>query len=260
MLTNAELDHHATYSSRLDLEQTLREFMGRAEHGAVVWDRPELLALCPDSAFAYDAADAAVSPDGSRFHWRGLEVTLAVPGRHNAVNAAGALTASALAGADPERAAATLPTFRGRAGGSSWPGRRRPASPCTTTTRTIRPRSPRRSPRPGRSPRTGWSPCSSPTCSRARGRSRGSSAARSPAPTWSSCSRSTRRASGPMTSRVWTGTWSRRCGRCRARTHGRVAAVVRRRVALPLGGAAGRRSVPRDGRRRRRLARPVLVA
>src|SRR5205814_4900362 len=30
VLTNAELDHHATYSSRLDLEETLRAFMGRA--------------------------------------------------------------------------------------------------------------------------------------------------------------------------------------------------------------------------------------
>ncbi len=113
VLTNAELDHHSTYGSRLDLEQTLREFMGRAEHGAVVWDRPELLALCPDGALAYDATDTAMSPRGSRFHWRGIEVSLAVPGAHNAVNAAGALTASALAGADPARSAAALADFRG---------------------------------------------------------------------------------------------------------------------------------------------------
>ncbi|HEY1514894.1 MAG TPA: UDP-N-acetylmuramate--L-alanine ligase [Solirubrobacteraceae bacterium] len=113
VLTNAELDHHSTYSSRLDLEQTLREFMGRAKLGAVAWDRPELLALCPNGAVAYDAGDAALSPHGSRFHWRGLEVSLTVPGAHNAVNAAGALTASALAGADPPQAAATLASFRG---------------------------------------------------------------------------------------------------------------------------------------------------
>ncbi len=113
VLTNAELDHHSTYGSRLDLEETLREFMGRASVGAVVWDRPELVALCPPGALAYDATDTAMSPRGSRFHWRGLEVALAVPGAHNAVNAAGALTASALAGADAEAAAATLPSFRG---------------------------------------------------------------------------------------------------------------------------------------------------
>ena len=54
-----------------------------------------------------------MSPRGSKFDWRGFEVSLSVPGLHNAVNAAGALTASALAGADPARAAAALADFRG---------------------------------------------------------------------------------------------------------------------------------------------------
>jgi UDP-N-acetylmuramate--alanine ligase len=113
LLTNADLDHHTTYVSRLDLEQTFREFMSRAQAGAVVWDRPSLRALCPPEAVVYDAAGAVLSPTGSRFSWRGLEVTLSVPGLHNAVNAAGALTAAALAGADPERAAASLRDFHG---------------------------------------------------------------------------------------------------------------------------------------------------
>ena len=113
LLTNAELDHHATYSSRLDLEDTLREFMGRATLSAVVWDRPALRALCPPNTEAYDAPDTIVSVHGSRFAWRGIDVSLAVPGLHNAVNAAGALTAAALAGADPTRAAAALAEFRG---------------------------------------------------------------------------------------------------------------------------------------------------
>jgi UDP-N-acetylmuramate--alanine ligase len=112
VLTNAELDHHSTYSSRLDLEETLREFMERATLGAVVWDRPELVALCPPGALAYDATDTAMSPRGSRFHWGGIEVSLRVPGAHNAVNASGALTAAALAGAEPEPAAAALASFR----------------------------------------------------------------------------------------------------------------------------------------------------
>ena len=63
--------------------------------------------------YVYDATDTAMSPRGSRFHWRGIEVSLAVPGEHNALNAAGALTASALAGADPARAAASLADFQG---------------------------------------------------------------------------------------------------------------------------------------------------
>jgi UDP-N-acetylmuramate--alanine ligase len=113
VLTNAELDHHATYSSRLDLEDTLREFMGRATLGAVVWDRPALRALCPPDALGYDAPDVVVSTDGSRFAWRGSEVALSVPGVHNAINAAGALTAASLAGADASRGIAALAEFRG---------------------------------------------------------------------------------------------------------------------------------------------------
>jgi UDP-N-acetylmuramate--alanine ligase len=112
VLTNAELDHHSTYTSRLDLEQTLAAFMARAER-AVVWDRPELRALCPPDAVPYDAPGACLEPDGARFRWRGIEVSLSVPGEHNAINAAGALEACALAGADPERAAAAMADFAG---------------------------------------------------------------------------------------------------------------------------------------------------
>jgi UDP-N-acetylmuramate--alanine ligase len=113
VLTNAELDHHSTYSSRLDLEQTLSTFMARAGEGAVVWDRPELLALCSPGAVPYDAPEPVLYPGGSRFRWRGLDVELSVPGAHNAINAAGALTAATLAGADPARAAGALRDFRG---------------------------------------------------------------------------------------------------------------------------------------------------
>src|SRR5579859_3147531 len=104
VLTNAELDHHATYSSRVDLERTLADFMARAGDRAVVWNRPELLRLCPPGASTYDAPEPRLDPQGSQFEWQGLQVRLSVPGAHNAVNAAGALTACALAGASPELA------------------------------------------------------------------------------------------------------------------------------------------------------------
>jgi UDP-N-acetylmuramate--alanine ligase len=113
VLTNAELDHHSTYRSRLDLEQTFATFMARAGERAVVWDRPQLRALCPGGGVPYDAPGAKLDPEGSRFDWCGIEVRLSVPGAHNAVNAAGALTAAALAGADPVAAAAALAEFRG---------------------------------------------------------------------------------------------------------------------------------------------------
>jgi UDP-N-acetylmuramate--alanine ligase len=113
VLTNAELDHHSTYASLRDLQGTFSTFMASASEHAVVWDRAELLALCPAGATPYDASEALLDAHGSQFAWRDQEVTLTVPGAHNAVNAAGALTAAALAGADPARAAAALRDFTG---------------------------------------------------------------------------------------------------------------------------------------------------
>lgn len=112
VLTNAELDHHTTYASLADLEATFARFMASADH-AVVWDRPQLRALCPPGAEVFDAPDPELGPDGSRFEWRGIEVRVGVPGAHNARNAAGALTAAALAGADPVQAAESLADFAG---------------------------------------------------------------------------------------------------------------------------------------------------
>jgi UDP-N-acetylmuramate--alanine ligase len=113
VLTNAELDHHSTYRSLRDLEETFRTFMARAGERAVVWDRPALRAICPPAAVPYDAPDPVLDQTGSRFDWRGLQVSLSVPGAHNAVNAAGALTACALAGAEPSRAVAAIADFSG---------------------------------------------------------------------------------------------------------------------------------------------------
>jgi UDP-N-acetylmuramate--alanine ligase len=113
VLTNAELDHHSTYGSRLELDQTFQAFMARASRGAVVWDRPALRALCPPDAVPYDVPDPHLDAAGSRFTWRGIDVAVSVPGAHNAVNAAGALTACALAGASVQAAAGALADFRG---------------------------------------------------------------------------------------------------------------------------------------------------
>jgi UDP-N-acetylmuramate--alanine ligase len=112
VLTNAELDHHTTYASLDDLRDTFRRFMRSAQR-TVVWNRPELLSLCPSDALAYDALDPALDEHGSRFNLGGVEVAVSVPGAHNAVNAAGALSACALAGAEPAVAAAAIASFSG---------------------------------------------------------------------------------------------------------------------------------------------------
>jgi UDP-N-acetylmuramate--alanine ligase len=151
VLTNLELDHHATYASHLDLEDTVREFLARAET-TVVWDRPDLRALAGDAASGsapapsagppsapsapapstpapsagpspapsgpgpvvpFDAPSPELTPGGSRFVWDGVEVELRVPGAHNALNAAAALVTARLAGVEAGAAAAALATFTG---------------------------------------------------------------------------------------------------------------------------------------------------
>jgi UDP-N-acetylmuramate--alanine ligase len=111
LLTSAELDHHSAYASRLELEETLREFVAGASGAVVVWNRPALRALCPAEAIPYDAPDPLLERGLARFTWRGFEVALQVPGAHNAINAAGALELAALAGADPAAAASALASF-----------------------------------------------------------------------------------------------------------------------------------------------------
>jgi UDP-N-acetylmuramate--alanine ligase len=137
VLTNVELDHHATFSSLAELREAFREFLAGAPQ-AVVWDRAELRALRDGPAVFYDVPassrenepppgsggsfydrfahshEGEPPPGGSsRFRWRGQEVELAVPGAHNALNATGALEAARLAGVDEQGAVASLAGFRG---------------------------------------------------------------------------------------------------------------------------------------------------
>ena len=139
VLTNVELDHHATFGSLAELREAFREFLARAKRSIVIWDRPELLELTrrlmpvgaaepPSSSdprppvseaprdveiVAYDVVDPLPHDGGSRFLWRGHEVRLMVPGAHNALNAVGALEAARLAGAGEHSAIAGLAGFRG---------------------------------------------------------------------------------------------------------------------------------------------------
>jgi UDP-N-acetylmuramate--alanine ligase len=156
VLTNVELDHHASFGSLAELEEAFRAFLARASTAIVVWDRPELRELTSVSApvevaagdlstkvgsdlaagasgstvgssrapsatvepsgievVPYDVPEPMLEAGGSRFDWRGHEVRLSVPGAHNALNAAAALEAARLAGADAAGSIEGLAGFHG---------------------------------------------------------------------------------------------------------------------------------------------------
>jgi UDP-N-acetylmuramate--alanine ligase len=118
VLTNVEMDHHASFASLGELREVFREFLHRAARAVIVWDRPELLALTDGIGegpvvIPYDVPAPALDADGSSFEWRGEPVRLAVPGAHNALNAAGALEAVRLTGVPLEEAVESLAHFHG---------------------------------------------------------------------------------------------------------------------------------------------------
>ena len=114
LLTNAELDHHTSFGSLEELRGVFRDFLARSET-AVIWDRPELLALRDGPLVAYDVPEPELIPGGSRFRWHEHEVRLSVPGVHNALNAAGALELVRLTGAPEDGAIEALASFPGAA-------------------------------------------------------------------------------------------------------------------------------------------------
>ena len=95
VVTNVELDHHTEWGSRHELEEAFRQFVAGAPAAVLP---PDLVHLRSGPLTTFDG-------------WEGPE--LAVPGEHNRRNAAAALEAAVLAGAERGRAAAELATFRG---------------------------------------------------------------------------------------------------------------------------------------------------
>ncbi|MEA2191638.1 MAG: UDP-N-acetylmuramate--alanine ligase [Solirubrobacteraceae bacterium] len=116
VVTNIELDHHTTYASQAELELAFAQFLSDALR-VVVADGAEAEAFLDRAGIvdaAYFAASEIVpSPTGARYSWAGREVELAVPGAHNVANAAAALTACVIAGAEPAQLAGTLVDFEG---------------------------------------------------------------------------------------------------------------------------------------------------
>jgi UDP-N-acetylmuramate--alanine ligase len=100
VVTNIELDHHATYGSLRELEEAFAEFTGEAD--TVVSGTLALL-----------AGGLELGRGSSRFTVDGTEIELQVPGEHNVLNALAALGALRAAGVEPAEAAPALAKFTG---------------------------------------------------------------------------------------------------------------------------------------------------
>jgi UDP-N-acetylmuramate--alanine ligase len=114
VVTNVELDHHATYRSELELRQAFAEF---TEGSGRVWAWTEA-GVGEASTYGIESGDLAArdlepAAFGSRFTVEGVAMELRVPGRHNVLNALGALAACREAGVELAEAAPALAGFPG---------------------------------------------------------------------------------------------------------------------------------------------------
>ena len=115
VVTNIELDHHATYSNLRELEGAFEEFARPAD----VWVAgPGISAAGEVVTFGIESGDlrarnVRLGPGTSEFEVDGVPVALRVPGEHNVLNALAALAALRAAGVPIEEAAPALARFTG---------------------------------------------------------------------------------------------------------------------------------------------------
>jgi len=100
VVTNIELDHHATYGSLRELEEAFAEFTDGAD--TVISGTGDLR-----------AGKVEMGRGTSRFDVDGTEIELQVPGEHNVLNALAALAALRAAGIEAAEAAPALAKFTG---------------------------------------------------------------------------------------------------------------------------------------------------
>jgi UDP-N-acetylmuramate--alanine ligase len=117
VVTNVELDHHATYASLYELEDAFAEFAAPAEvrvlgPGVDLPGDGEAVTFGIDTG-SVRAQDVTLGPGSSRFRVEGVELQLGVPGEHNVLNALAALAALRAAGVPVEEAAPALAKFSG---------------------------------------------------------------------------------------------------------------------------------------------------
>ena len=124
VVTNVELDHHATYASLGELEEAFADFAEPAavrvvgseggEGGVPLGARADgELVTFGIEAGTFRAQNVRLGAGTSAFEVEGVEVALAVPGEHNVLNALAALAALRAAGVPVAEAAPGLARFTG---------------------------------------------------------------------------------------------------------------------------------------------------
>ena len=210
MLTNAELDHHTTYASQRDVDETFRAFLALGRHRGRLG--PAAAARARRRTRSPTTPTRRARPDGSRVRVRRRGGRArACPALHNARNAAAALDRRRLAGADVARGRAALAVFTGA-------GRRferlgtTPAGALVVDDYAHHPTEVRATIEAARTlaPRRVVAVFQPHLFSRTRAPGARVRRRARAAPTGSWCSRSTRRASAPRTSPASPGCWSPR--------------------------------------------------
>jgi len=125
VVTNVELDHHATYRSLGELEAAFERWIAAAGR-SLVWDGLALSGA--SSTFGIGAGDLAaedveLSAGSAAFTVEGVRIRLRVPGRHNVLNALAALGACRAAGVALAEAGPALESFTGAGRRFEWVGR-----------------------------------------------------------------------------------------------------------------------------------------
>jgi UDP-N-acetylmuramate--alanine ligase len=117
VVTNVELDHHATYGSLADLRATFEQFVAPADL-RIVGDGVGLIGDGDELTYGIDGGDlravgVELRPMGARFIVEGVPVELNVPGSHNVLNALAALAVCRAAGVPLGEAAPAIAGFAG---------------------------------------------------------------------------------------------------------------------------------------------------
>ena len=117
VITNVELDHHATYGTIGDLELAFSDFAAPAAvlvvgPGVAITATGEIVSLGIDEG-SLSAHNVRLGPGTAEFEVDGVRIELQVPGEHNVLNALAALAALRAAGVPLAEAAPGLAKFTG---------------------------------------------------------------------------------------------------------------------------------------------------